>query len=337
MKAAGQWFVIGVLAVLSGWCLAIAAGASEQLRKTERFAEIILQVPMKMQEADMLMENAAEDDDVYQLVFISEEKDRRVEWPAAGRNAKADVLAVGGQTNLLSEDNQWLIREDREGCLISADIAKALMGSSKMVGEELTIGAKTYIVRGILKKLSGCIITAPDEQTEFGRVRIKVPDGQTAARVKEMVGNKNGISGTLLEYSLLYQLAVLSLWLLPLCIFTSFLLWLRSNRKHSRITKEKFIWIGLSLAAVILFCWMARGLIAIPRDMIPSKWSDFSFWVRLFEDKTAAIKFLLSQEKTVLDGGYLGMFVKAAGFGILSVVLYFLMIICYTMQRIAGR
>ena len=77
---------------------------------------------------------------------------------------------------------------------------------------------------------------------------------------------------------------------------------------------------ALILLAAVTFRFL-KGQIRISEDYIPSRWSDFSFWSSLWQEKADAVKFLVGMEKTELDNRWAYGFLKAAGCGLLAEIL----------------
>ena len=65
---------------------------------------------------------------------------------------------------------------------------------------------------------------------------------------------------------------------------------------HFPVLKGLFL---LFLAGIMLFFfWIMRSKIQLPIDMIPTKWSDFSFWQRYFEAQKNSLYVFFAEEKT---------------------------------------
>ena len=73
------------------------------------------------------------------------------------------------------------------------------------------------------------------------------------------------------------------------------------------------------LAAMLLL--FLKGFVKIPEGYIPTRWSEFSFWARLWETKTEGVRLLLRMPKSVLDAGWMGDFFRAAAYGLLAEAL----------------
>lgn len=333
MKAVVRWVLLGVLIIAAAGCFFRSLQMKGQLKGATGFADILLNGQMSMEQVKGIVkpEEEAEDGVTYSLVFLTE-SENRLEWKDTLKSIDVTVVSVAGQTNILA-DNKWLDEEDEDGCLISEDAASELFGGTDVVGQEVALGEQRYVIRAVVSDLKDSIIIYGTADTQFTRVRVSLPKRKSASQVKEALSSRYGISGTLLEYSIFYELASGMVWLLPLILVISFLVWLRKNAKAANDGKEKALWWGITIAVIILVGFLGSRMIRLPREMVPSRWSDFSFWTRLFSDKKEALGFLLNTKKSIFDEHYMGVFIKIMLSSLLSAALYFLAIICYTMRR----
>ena len=95
---------------------------------------------------------------------------------------------------------------------------------------------------------------------------------------------------------------------------------MRKNRRYP---------VRVLLAALLLLClvWLFFFLTGIhpqiPEDMIPTRWSDFSFWSRCAEKQTENFTTFLSGEKSPMALHRLRLMGTAAAAGSGAVICYF--------------
>lgn len=331
MKMLKRWGIPAILALLAGGCFYLAVTGWQQLRGTGQLANIRLSQPVVKERIEEIKKAEEEAEESYTMAFYKEEKQQNVAWGAGGRSERANVLATSGQTNILFRGNKSLESGDDKGCLISRDVVRELLGSGSIIGETVTIGSEDYIVRDVLEYEQSTVVIPARKDTPLDRVAIKVSAGTSSAAISEAVMNRHGLDGDALEYQILYWITSVCIWLLPLTLMVSFLIWLLKSAGSAAGKNEKVFWRVLAAGGAVLFCWMIVSQAAVPRELIPTRWSDFDFWARLIEQKKEALKVLLNAEKTVLDEAYPQIFFRSVVDSIFAVGLYFLAIICYTM------
>lgn len=161
---------------------------------------------------------------------------------------------------------------DEKGIALSRPLAYALYGSQQNVlGQTVELGNKTYFVRGVFESEdSFALACCPPEKD--GAFYTGVELAGTGSR-QEALTFLNGLPqpDILLDLPLLLQIAWLAA-LLPPCAGLCILAW-RALRARG-VPKR---WIGYTLfAAACLGC--GSFLSILPAWLVPSRWSDFSFW-----------------------------------------------------------
>lgn len=101
------------------------------------------------------------------------------------------------------------------------------------------------------------------EEDIFDHLSLWIPKGEASGTVKEHFFLKYGLNGSGIDLQPLCDLVSNLCLLFPTAVF---LRWYRQR-------KGKWKWILL-----ILFCLIFGTFVQIPRELIPSRCSDFSFW-----------------------------------------------------------
>ena len=73
------------------------------------------------------------------------------------------------------------------------------------------------------------------------------------------------------------------------------------------------MWTGACVLIVAAAAVMLWNNIEIPRDWIPSRWSDFQFWSDKFRELEEKVRLFLMLPKTVLQAENISGFVKCVG------------------------
>lgn len=289
------------------------------------------------------------------LIFTlwEEEKDALVENAAWDRQTKVSTLLLNGDSNLLF-DGPVLKQDDTGGCLMDAVTAEALFGSRNVVGSELQYNGQDFIVRGILPEDTPVLVVQAaafyhdshgsgnsfgsgiTSGTDSGSVtfhHISLWFPSECSNGKKQQGSSTQIEEFLIRHGLTgeisYQngisgLAAAFSFLLPVILWGSLLgqtfVLMRKNRQYP---VRLFLAALLLLTLVWLFFLLTGIHLQIPEDMIPTRWSDFSFWSRWAQKQAENFTSFLSLEKSPMALQRLRLMGTAAAAGIGAVVCYF--------------
>lgn len=97
----------------------------------------------------------------------------------------------------------------------------------------------------------------------------------------------------------------------------------------ARYLTGALIRVGCICGAIILLAAYLRFQVEIPDDMIPTKWSDFDFWNRLFEQKK---EYILNWIKIGKSDSEMIYIMKTAQ----TILWFVLSYLCYFVIRLAG-
>lgn len=196
----------------------------------------------------------------------------------------------------------WPGATDIGGCVISEKLALQLWGDTQVVGKTLFCGSTSYMVRGVFagEEALALFYTGDDgypdgwnavelrpHQPQEGATKTgllqKPEDFATAAgqgRPSSSIDGK-AIAGMAAFFAMLPTL------LLVLACLALFLA--RQLRHFSKATKTICLFAFLFLFALTL-----PGIISLlPPALVPTKWSDFSYWQQFIHDiKTSFTSFL---------------------------------------------
>lgn len=94
--------------------------------------------------------------------------------------------------------------------------------------------------------------------------------------------------------------------------------------------------VGCICGAVILLAVYLRFQVNIPEDMIPTKWSDFDFWRRLFEQKREYILNWIKCEKLAPEMLYIQKTVRTVSWFVLSYICYFVIRLIWFVRKLTA-
>ncbi len=206
----------------------------------------------------------------------------------------ADCLYVPGFLQGMWPTEPW-------GCVIDETAAYAIFGSGQVLGQSLNWGDSTYHITGIVKDNGGIgyfPITDKDN-TAMSHLLLDLSQTGTGVFGAELVLNQLNISAT--NY---YDLG-LWVWLLKAAErLPIFMLWMdlsiaavslhRRMRRLSLLTCASSA--GCLTAAVLL--WQLAGFPSIPARLLPSRWSDFTFWATQAQRMADSVKALFQNGGT---------------------------------------
>lgn len=83
------------------------------------------------------------------LVLWSEEKGIPVTNAEFGRTYLFDAIALAGESSILFPGSNALFAAEEGCCVLGADVARKLFGSTQVNGKNVQIGGETYVVAGV--------------------------------------------------------------------------------------------------------------------------------------------------------------------------------------------
>ena len=270
------------------------------------------------------------------------------------RSTKADAVFLCGSPELLFEDCRMLVREDGTGCLIDEKAAWELFGDIQVVGKEVSCEGRSYTIRNVVPGTEGLIAFQAGKglaETSGGlegekssgsidsvmqRITIKKPEGYSVKDLESAWNNRYGLFADVLDTELLRGMGGFCMLLFPVSLWLVFgiylyrqcTLWDFSLLASSPLTGDsrwksflqKAAAAGLLLVLAVMLVFFLKGFVKIPEGYIPARWSEFSFWARLWETKTEALELLMQMPKSKLDAGWMEDFFRAAAYGLLAEV-----------------
>lgn len=180
-------------------------------------------------------------------------------------------------------------KNDTAGCAISQKGAITLFGSDQVIGKEITVQGKTYIIRGIIEWETDCLWIQNPDAEGFQNIEFvysgRIPQTSEASQWLTKVGAGSPqavITGS--TYQAFGRLFLsLSFWVLWAALV---------GRVHRELQRKKDgnlkTILKILFAAAVLAGSVAgvRYSFSFGGDFIPSRWSDFAF----FQEKWKMLK-----------------------------------------------
>lgn len=272
-----------------------------------------------------------------------EEHNVQAAEPDGIRSTALNLIKVQGSLQLIFGTGMALEEDDPSGCLLSEEAAFALFGSADVVGNRVICQNREYTVRGIIKADAPVLAVRGFDNNQENTQGNGALAGDTAGAgenekeaadmltlwardgLKEFM-MRHSLNGKVLELSLLSEIAQIFVIILPVitagCLILVLVRGLLTNiRNQKRLLPAVSVMI-LIIVTAALFITVSKVL-HIPSDLIPTKWSDFSFWSGWFKEKREAFLFLLQAGKSYDQAENILLFVRCAAFSMVSFVLYF--------------
>lgn len=223
-----------------------------------------------------------------------------------GREQKASFYQVKGQTDAVFGNNlvqgRFFTEEENRACLLDQGLARQLFGSENVLGMEVEIAHKSYQIAGILKGESRLCVTPAEENTGFDGVAVqKQEKAQSSALAVSLIeavfGSTDGqkVDGQLYFMTArLFYSFVSALMLVILGIAAA------SGTKTEVNVRRKIlctIFFATCIAAAVWILITGVKGAAPGADYLPTYWSDFDFFVRLFQEKAGQIQRLSAYQE----------------------------------------
>lgn len=285
-----KWYLIGQGAVLILWCICFYNGKI-MMEQYNTVSARFFECNVEQQTLERIIRDSREQDkDEEVLPLLAAYK--RASFTSIGLpDAKNSILAAGtevfGDMSLVMPfhfiDGNVTGSGDYKGCILSQKAAYQLFGSGNAVGLEVVYQDKSYIVRGVFESKEAMIFVRNQEKSAvYDCVELRFRNMENAGYCGDEFLQKNGITGTrvIIDSELLENILKIFYLLTP-CLIIAFIsadTVTLTGRFSSRASRG-----AVGAAAMILFVIILISLfqfdLQLSESLIPTKWSDFDFYV----------------------------------------------------------
>ena len=161
----------------------------------------------------------------------------------------------------------------QKGCMIDPETSRLLFGTEICGGQRIRIRENDYPALGTVKTLAPTIFRIAEAGESLDRI---ILIGSPMDAQQFLI--RWGLHGEQLGFYPIWALAADCGILFPLVLLIAFCVYLGSKKKKNSCALQKTGIIVILFAGLLL---LGKCLV-IPEEMIPAKWSDFSFWSRLW-------------------------------------------------------
>lgn len=238
---------------------------------------LLLSEPIHADRAEDIFEQEASLADPMSFCFWGEQEKQWIACKETGGIAEVTQIFLSGNTALL--DAPELIWQ--EGCYLDRSTAQTLFGTADCSRQTLWQNDHSYRVFQTISRERPTMIVPASEVNGavLNRCVLDAPT-ETGTQTARQFLLRWGLSGEIIEF---YPLWV-AVHNLPVILpGIHLLIWAVQQRKRSKL---KF---GIALSLCLLLCSQIRIL----PDMIPTRWSDFSFWGIWWEAQIENIQLVL--------------------------------------------
>lgn len=254
----------------------------------DNLVPLVLSRPISAEDGQRIRDAEGEEEAPVGFCFWGETGEQMVSCRETGGSARVNRIVLSGNPELLGAGSlAW-----RDGCLVDTASAQALFGTDRCENQNLIAGEQVLTVVGIRDDARPAMVSrAEGTQEVLNRCVLAVPYSQGRVLGEQFL-MRWGLEGTVLDFSPFRALCRNLLLLFPGVLLGSLGLSLEKERKNLTLegirSRKQLPLLGKSLLGIVILLgslWLLGRQVTIPRDMIPSRWSDFSFWSQWWESQ----------------------------------------------------
>lgn len=279
------WWMVKAVLMIGCFILAVRYGMTAKENAGTITAFLKAQT-LDMKSAGTVCEQEAEREEPVYLCFWGEQKDEPVMCRETGKSSTPTLILTKGNPDLIIPGTGALLWQEK-GCFLDTVTADELFGTRQACGQTVWCGDKAYTVCGTFESLRRIIVRQIQEEDGEKLTAVSIhPDGSgnVKGEAKQFL-LRYELGGETVDFVFLADLVNDLLLLVPALLMIKFLCALvRCEREAASIYKKIVLILPAAISLFILF-WLFRYQFAMPADMIPSKWSDFSFWTTWWKEQ----------------------------------------------------
>ena len=200
---------------------------------------------------------------------------------------------------------------DEEGCLLDEATAYELFRTKKATGGIITVQQQNYRVRGVLRsKEPVCLLMTSQKEEAYSNLELEFTDQEDGSKLAADLFRQYGLNDNYIVIDgvlfgrFLKLINLLPAWLLGICLIYDLItgLW----RRRGNLLQAIVLILGIILLGAALV-WFMEFKLYLPQSLLPTKWSDFSFWSKnqeSFLEWMNSITYLTPNEKDLMFQQY---------------------------------
>lgn len=288
-------FQLSALAILYGLAAFFCDSAEEAANRTY----LSLEEPIGSVQAENIFMQEAALSDSMGFCFWGEADTAYLSCNATGGVAQGKQFLISGNPELLGVG----VLAWQEGCFLAQKTAQRLFGTDDCNAQTILLGSRQYPVLGTLPAVQPIILRTAE--TADGAVLNRCVLAAPAENGKEMASQfmiRWGLQGSTIDFYALWAVTFNMLLTLPTFMLIHFAVYgIRKVRNITFPGRIKYLLLLIALIGMLFGIW--KQIIILP-DMIPNRWSDFSFWGRWWDEQWKNYQMVL---RTPMSEGHLQM------------------------------
>lgn len=221
------------------------------------------------EEAGQICEAEAKQEQPAAVCFFGEQPDLSLSCRETGGEAVVDQIPVVGNAELLVPGSNALAFQ-KNGCYLDTETARALFGTDEVAGQIVRSGDQSWQVLGTFDSLQKEMLCVAGDGA-LNRILLSTVEQKQSRAGLEQLLLRAGLTGDVVDFAVLSALIQDLQLMVPLLLFIRFAGRLLEGWK---VRRRLPVTAGISLVGLFILSKNAR----IPADLIPTQWSDFSFW-----------------------------------------------------------
>lgn len=256
-------------------------------------AHILLDQGIEVSEVEAVCMQEQEEENPIGFCFWGEGGQRQIRCSLTGATTEVTVIFLAGDGQLLEAG----ALQFQTGCVVDEETAVTLFGTASCGGQPIQMGMRTYPVLGTITAARPTMILkgTAENGAAMNRCVLSVPLEQSVSAGEQFL-IRHQIQGTVLDYRSLWAITENLLLVFPGILVLAALGYLAGDWRNLSVSGilsggqwKPLGKTGLALVLAVVSLWGLGRLIYIPGNMIPSRWSDFSFWSSWWDDQKEAL------------------------------------------------
>ena len=311
------------LIVIIGYCLYQGVNQLPNMEKVTNNTHIELNGLQKVgtNEAQAIYyENEKSDTKRIDMVFMEQGEEAILENNDINRQTFVKpVYFIGNENILIPNLPQGSIGVGE--CVIGAQTAYQLFGTSNVVGLKVSLNEEEYKIVNILTDMGEMFICQGKEGVRLSRAIVSQGGFDTKKQVENLFYMRNELNGASVPFDTmkwlfdLLGMTVLSL----LGGYCAIYAW--KNCGNETTFWGIAIWGSIVVVVISFMALFFTKNFYLPAELVPGRWSDFDFWNRALKDEWSRIMMFVSSKHCFLDSMFWKAFCKGVAYYGLAMIV----------------
>ena len=257
----------------------MAVKSNYLVEESSNIATIMLQdQKLGAAEADEIQKREFSIDEPLEINFWGDAGETVLESRINEQKMTVSLVLTGEKTGLIVPGSDVLSWKEY-GCFLDSATAFELFGMQQAIGQTIWCKDRMYTVCGTfesVQKVMVCRAARQDGQV-FTTISCRIPERGSVSSHLENFLMRHGMAGKYSDFTFLGYVSHDFLLLLPVCLAIRLIRILMNVRgkRGGRANLTVYFLILVIVSGTMIFAGLN---FRVPADMIPTAWSDFSFW-----------------------------------------------------------